>query len=84
MATKQGFTRFRSAAPAAQRLARMCGEAWAANPTACNDLIRARFGESVPEEALAELAEAITARFTPRPANVLRFDAQQGGAACAN
>lgn len=69
---------------AAQRLAQMCGEAWAANPTACNDIIKARYGESVPAEALAELAEAITARFAPRPANVLRFNAQQGGAACAN
>ena len=49
-------------AQAAQRLAQMCGEAWAANPTACNDIIKARYGESVPEEALAELAEAITAR----------------------
>lgn len=84
VATKQTSPVPLSRAQAAQRLARMCGEAWAANPTACNDLIRARFGESVPEEALAELAEAITARFTPRPANVLRFDAQQGGAACAN
>lgn len=71
-------------AQAAQRLAQMCGEAWAANPTACNDIIKARYGESVPEEALTELAEAITARFAPRPANVLRFNAQQGGAACAN
>ncbi len=84
VATKQASPVPLSRAQAAQRLARMCGEAWAANPTACNDLIRARFGESVPEEALAELAEAITARFTPRPANVLRFDAQQGGTACAN
>lgn len=71
-------------AQAAQRLAQMCGEAWAANPTACNDIIKARYGENVPEEALAELAEAITARFAPRPANVLRFSEQQGGATWAN
>ena len=71
-------------AQAAARLAQMCGEAWAANPTACNDMIKARYGESVPEAALSELAEAITARFTPRPATVLRFNAQQGGTACAN
>ena len=73
-----------SRAQAAQRLAQMCGEAWAANPTACNDIIKARYGENVPEEALAELAEAITARFAPRPANVLRFSEQQGGATWAN
>lgn len=71
-------------AQAAARLAQMCGEAWAANPTACNDMIKARYGESVPEAALPELAEAITARFAPRPATVLRFNAQQGGTACAN
>lgn len=70
-------------AQAAARLAQMCGEAWAANPTACNDLIKARYPGQVPEKALPELARAITARFAPRAANVLRFDAA-GGTACAN
>lgn len=71
-------------AQAAQRLAQMCGEAWAADPAACNDLIRARYGESVPEEALEELARIITTRFAPRSATVLRFEARQEGATCAN
>ena len=72
-------------AQAAARLREMCGEAWAANPTACNDLIRARFPGQVPEAALPELAEAITARFTPRPASVLRFEEKRqaaGGVTC--
>lgn len=55
-----------------------------ANPTGCNDLIRARYGESVPEDALPELAEAIVARFAPRSATIMRFDANKGGAAWAN
>lgn len=57
-------------AQAAQRLAAMCGEAWAADPVACNALLRARYPRSVPESALPELAEAINQRFAPRPARV--------------
>ena len=71
-------------AQAANRLMEMCGEAWSANPVACNDLIRARFPQQVPEEALPELAEAIMARFAPRPASVLHFREHQGEQACAN
>lgn len=72
-----------SRAQAAQRLARLCGEAWAADPVACNNLIRARYGETVPEDALTELAEAIITRFAPRAATVLPFAPGQGGATCA-
>lgn len=72
-----------SRAQAAARLRETCGEAWTANPTGCNDLIRARYGESVPEAALPELAEAIVARFAPRAATIMHFDAK-GGAVCAN
>lgn len=68
-------------AQAANRLMEMCGEAWAADPMACNDLIRARYPRQVPESALPELAEAIMARFAPRAATITRFD---GGVACVN
>lgn len=68
-------------AQAANRLMEMCGEAWAADPVACNDLIRARYPRQVPESALPELAEAIMARFALRAATITHFD---GGVACAN
>lgn len=71
-------------AQAAKRLMELCGDAWATDPVACNDLLRARYPDQVPESALPELADAIMARFAPRPANVLRFaeKLKAGGEAC--
>lgn len=46
-----GFTRSVSRAQPRSAWPGCAARPWAANPTACNDLIRARFGESVPEEA---------------------------------
>ena len=71
-------------AQAAQRLAAMCGDAWAANPTACNDIIRARYPQQVPESALPELAALINARFAPRPAHVHTLPKEEGAQSCAS
>lgn len=67
VATKQASPGSRlSRAQAAQRLARMCGEAWAANPTACNDLIRRGSANPCRKKPWRSWLKPLRPVFTPR------------------
>lgn len=68
---------------AATRLKEMCGDIWKNNATACMDMLMECFPVSVPEDKLPDLADAITARFAPRPATILTMP-QREEAVCAS
>lgn len=73
---------------AAARLREMCVEAWEHNAVGCMDLIKARYPQNVPENALQELASAMRDRFMPKTATILTMPARPqergGDAVCAN
>lgn len=58
---------------AAVRLREMCGEAWTDDPAACMQLVRQRFPVHVPEDKLAELADAIMGTAATGQAGILMF-----------